>query len=510
VAFVADPFTATPDARVYRTGDLVRRRASGALEFLGRIDSQVKVRGFRVETQEIEALLSTHPDIEETIVDALVDEQGETRLVAYAVPVQGRSIGAARIRGFLSDVLPHYMVPSSVVTVDAFPRTPSGKVDRRALGAMRREGAPARPAPPSIDPTERRLIGIWAQILGLLAITATDNFFELGGNSLMAAQMMLLIQRTFGRQLPPSALFRAPTVHQLAEMLRTDQHEDTSVPSLVSIQPEGSLTPFFWIHGDRSNAYLPEFLGDDRPLYGLMHQGLDGLPVAHTRVETIAAHYVRQMQTVQPAGPYLLGGYSFGGTVAFEIAQQLRAQGHDVPLLAMLDSLYPGDDAHLTALDERTSISGASAGASISRHSRFDTLAQLGFRERLTYLRAGATARLTAMIARPGVKRAIVATCLRLKRRLPAFVRSFYILGIYRAALASYAPKPYAGRVVYFKSSSRSHAHQEKWRAVVPGGLEAYEVPGEHTTIIRHENARPWAERLRKCVAETVASCAFL
>src|SRR5262245_66029 len=197
---------------------------------------------------------------------------------------------------------------------------------------------------------------------------------------------MVRIHGTFGRQLPPAAVFRAPTVKELAELLRRGRVDQVPSGSLVPIQPNGSRTPFFWIHGDWSNAFLPEYLGPEQPLYGVMHQSLDGRPAAHTRVETLAEHYLRQIRSVQAHGPYLLGGYSFGGTVAFEVAQRLTKQGETVLLLAMLDSLYPGGQIVANTLEQSRSTSGVISYAE-NTLSHFEKLAKLSLRDRISYIR---------------------------------------------------------------------------------------------------------------------------
>jgi len=502
-AFLPDPQGG--DRRIYLTGDLGRIRPDGALEHLGRQDSQVKVRGFRVEMQEIEALLSTHPDIQESAVDSFGHERGETRLTAFAVPMAGRVVRSDEIRAWLADALPYYMVPSQVVVLEALPRTATGKVDRLALAAVHRSEASSLEAPelPS-DPTERTLVAMWAEILGLIAVAATDNFFALGGNSLLAAQLMMRIDRTFGRQLPPAAVFRAPTVKQLAELLRRGRVDALPIGSLVPIQPHGRRTPFFWIHGDWSNAFLAEYLGPDQPLYGVMHQSLDGRPAAYTRVETLAEHYLRQIRSVQAHGPYLVGGYSFGGTVAFEVAQRLTRQGETVSLLAMLDSLFPGGQIVATTLEQSRSTSGVISYAENTR-SHFEKLARLSLRDRISYIRVRVEDRVNGIVGHRvsrSIKKIVCGVCLRMNWTLPVFVRSHYILSVYQSAIRNYTPTPYPGRAVYFKSASRSTVHQQHWAGVMSGGLEVHEVPGDHFEMIRRENAAPWVDRLTRFISE--------
>ena len=239
-----------------------------------------------------------------------------------------------------------------------------------------------------------------------------------------------------------------------------------SFPSLVPIQPQGTQSPFFWIHGDRSNAYLSEYLGPDQPLYGFLHQSLDGRPAAYDRVETLAGYYVRQIQTLHPGGPYLLGGYSFGGTVAFEVAQQLKEKGQTVCLLVMLDSLFPGTDAAATMPNERTSLP---TWPLVRRApSRLETLAQLGFREGIRYVRVGVTNRVNGAIDKalgPTFKTLVCQVCWRFNWRLPVFARSFYIAEIiYRNALRHYSPTALRGSGRLFQD------HVTNWRSF--GALE--------------------------------------
>ena len=250
------------DARIFRTGDLGRLRLDGTLEHLGRSDAQVKIRGFRVETQEVEARLSQHPTIQACVVDVVAREDGDDRLTAWVVPVAGGAVSTEALRRYVSETLPHYMIPAAVIVLEALPQTPHGKVDRRALTTAQlaitsrtRRGSPDRPSPNNSS------LRIWAEVLGILALAITDNFFDLGGNSLLAALIMVRVGRTFGRQLSPTAIFRAPTVAQFVELLRQPQ-DQASWPSLVPVQPTGSLPPFFWVHGDASSAFLP---GISRP-----------------------------------------------------------------------------------------------------------------------------------------------------------------------------------------------------------------------------------------------------
>ena len=224
--FVPDPFAPEAGARMYRTGDRARWLAGGELEYLGRIDQQVKVRGFRVEPGEVEAALCAHPAVRDAAVAARPDAGGGMRLVAYHLPADGEAPPApAELRAWLRERLPEHMVPAAFVALDAFPLTPSGKTDRRALPEPEAEAAAhAEPVAPS-TPVEEILAGIWAQVLGTERVGVHDDFFALGGHSLLGAQVVSRIRVAFEVELPLRALFEAPSVAGLAariEALRSD------------------------------------------------------------------------------------------------------------------------------------------------------------------------------------------------------------------------------------------------------------------------------------------------
>ncbi|HEY7167532.1 MAG TPA: non-ribosomal peptide synthase/polyketide synthase, partial [Candidatus Binatia bacterium] len=337
--FIPNPFTDEPGARLYKTGDRGRYLSDGNIQFLGRTDNQVKIRGYRVELGEIEAVLRRYPGVDEAVVlseDERVESQklvngvsGRTRLVAYVVSASTHS--AAELRSFLRQKLPEYMVPADFVFLHCMPLTPNGKVDRAVLRLS--DTIAPKLADTFIAPRndlERQLIRIYRKTLGIEKdVGIKDNFFELGGHSLLAVRLMDEIEKTLHKRVPVAALFQAPTVEEITKLI--DEGPTTSIwNSLVPIQSGGSESPFFWVHGQNSTAFLPEYLGPDQPIYGLKHQSLDGAFAAYTTVETIASHYLTELQTIQQNGPYRLGGYCFGAVVAFEMAQQLKAQGQTV------------------------------------------------------------------------------------------------------------------------------------------------------------------------------------
>jgi amino acid adenylation domain-containing protein len=234
--FLPDPFGDKPGARLYRTGDLVRWREGGYLEFLGRIDHQVKVRGFRIELPEIEAALMQHPEVRETVVVAREDSPGDKYLVAYVVPQERSVVALDQLRGFLQQKLPGYMVPAVYVTLAALPLTPNGKVNRQALPAPERAGATRdQPFVAPRTPLEEVLAGIWSEVLKLERVGVHDNFFELGGDSLLSLRIVGRIRSTLQVEMPLRTLFEAPTVAGVAAALRQDAAKGAEVDQIAEL-----------------------------------------------------------------------------------------------------------------------------------------------------------------------------------------------------------------------------------------------------------------------------------
>lgn len=359
--FVPDRFRNSPEARMYRTGDILRRRPSGLFEYLGRSDHQVKLRGFRIELGEIESVLLRHTDIREAVAVLGQDPSGQAALWAYAVArhserSQTESL-LESLRALLAQSLPGYMRPSSIMILESLPRTPNGKIDRRALPAppvgMAYGKAPTLPG----NDIEQRLAKIWAPLLGIETIDVHADFFEIGGNSLLAARLVIGIEAEFGKRLSLVALFQAPSIAQQAKLLERNDAREYDFRQVVRLQPNGSKTPLIAIHNTGVYYYhLSKQLGPEQPLTAL--QLFDpsiprqALPQS---VEEIAAEYVHLIRQFQPNGPYALLGWCVGGVLAFEVGCQLVQQGHAVKLLALIDSWAPGHLSRMTRMRARLS-----------------------------------------------------------------------------------------------------------------------------------------------------------
>jgi amino acid adenylation domain-containing protein len=305
--FVPDPFAQSPGARLYRTGDLARWSEEGELEFLGRLDDQVKVRGFRIECAEVEAALRSHPQVAEAVVVARKDRRGDNELVAYVVPSAEDTPDGVALRRFLAGRLPSFMVPATVVALDALPLTPNGKVDRAALPPPVPAVARGSPEAPRTR-VEQALADIWARVLGLEVVGVHEDFFDLGGHSLLAAQVIAEIRERFASEVPLGALFEAPTVAELAARVGTTAWGSPPAPPLVP-QPRAPGEPIP-LSLPQEHLWALEMRAEPAGLYNVTLQRRFTAPVEHATLIRALAYVVQRHETLRTSfgtndrGPY--------------------------------------------------------------------------------------------------------------------------------------------------------------------------------------------------------------
>jgi amino acid adenylation domain-containing protein len=512
-SFPPNPFPGTPSARMYRTGDRGRYLPDGNLEFLGRLDRQVKLRGMRVELCDVETAIAAHPDVAQAVVTARPDDAGELRLVAYVVPRDPSTRSIGHIRGFCRDRLPAHMVPSAFVSLPSLPLTPSGKLDARALPAPE----PARAdimegtfvAPRS--PVEARLAAIWARLLGVKDVGVADDFFDLGGHSLLAVRLSAEIDVAFGRRLPASVLAEAPTIEKLAAVLARDE-EAHPRSLLIDLQPSGSRRPFFLVHGIGgevlSFAPLARRLAPDRPVYGIRAKGSDGGETPLADIESMAACYVEAVRGAAGGGPYLLGGYSSGGTVVLEMARQLHAQGEEVAQLVVIDGEAP-DAGRPPWWDARAggayvrNLASWVVDDDFIRSPSSDKIARLRSKGRVL------GSKLRSLVSSEDGS-ADIRDVLGVWR-VPAWHRAF--LETHAQALERYRPRPYDGAITLIRARtirlSAWAAPDLGWAGLARGGLDIRMVPGAHDNILAEPRVRVLADQLRECLNRAEARAAY-
>ncbi len=494
--FLPDPFDpARRGARMYRVMDRARWTPAGELEYLGRTDFQVKLRGFRIEPGEVEAVLTELPRVREAVVVVREDAPGNRRLVAYVAAEGGEEASRPELRAHLASRLPDYMVPADLVFLERLPRGAGGKLDRRALPAPDRggtAGAEANPAPR--DHLEVTIAGIFAEVLGVGRVGLRDSFFDLGGHSLLAVHLVTRLGEATGARLPAAALFAAPTVERLAEEVR--RGGDGEMPLLVPIRARGSRRPLFLVHpvGGSVMAYaaLAARLHPEQPVFALRSRGTEPGEEPGGTVEEMARGYLAAVRAGQPAGSYRLGGWSMGGAVAFEMARQLEAAGEEVEALVLIDSLVP----RLAARDR------AAPGDELLLVRAFaEDLGIPADRLPAPDADAGGAAYLGRVLERAR------AAGLLPGGLDPARMRQLY--GVFRSnlrALYEYRPGSFGGRAILLRAGERGPGGRlrEKtdggWERVVRGGLEVRTVPGTHYTLVREPRVETLAAEVERAL----------
>ena len=472
-AFLDDPDGG--DLRIFLTGDLGQMHEDGCLEHLGRMDFQVKIRGNRVDLSEIENVLTGIDTIRAAaVIPYGQDSSSNQTVIAYFVPFGNASPTTSDLRHILTDELPDYMIPSKFVRMDSLPMLPGGKIDRNALPRPG-HGRPNLKNPYAYPTSviEQVLADIWSQVLEVDQLGLHDDFLDLGGDSLLAAALLVHVEEIFQKNLPLAALIEASTVAQMAKILRNERWT-SSGSCLVPIQTKGNKPPFFCIHALGGHVLgmvaLARHLGEDQPFYGLESAGRDGEQPPLTEIEAMAARYIKEIQTVQPEGPYLLGGCSMGGVIAFEMAQQLQAEGREVALLAIFDSSCPG----VTSSWRRRKDFVLRQILSVPKLLQRNPTTQRRFiGEKVTNRFIP-----TSPVHRPNIE-----------------------------ASRRYKPVPYPGKITFFWASDGPEGPSDPrrgWRELAEQGMAIHRIPGDHGGIRQEPMVQVLAERLNDCLEEAL------
>ncbi|MCZ8066315.1 MAG: amino acid adenylation domain-containing protein [Microcystis sp. LE17-20D] len=473
--------------RIYKTGDLATWQTDGNIEYLGRIDNQVKIRGFRIELGEIEAVLSQCPDVQNTAVIVREDTPGDKRLVAYVVLTPNSQATSGELRQFLAAQLPAYLVPNTFIILESLPLTPNGKCDRRSLPVPDDQ---ARKNIQKIAPRnllESQLTQIWSEILGINNIGIQDNFFELGGHSLLAVSLINRIEQKLDKRLPLTSLFQNGTIASLAKLLAQETTQPASSP-LIAIQSQGNKTPFFAVHPIGGNvlcyADLARNLGTKQPFYGLQSLGLSELEKTVASIEEMAMIYIEAIQTVQASGPYYLGGWSMGGVIAFEIAQQLLTQGQEVALLALIDSYSP---SLLNSVNrEKHSANSLTEEFNEDINIAYSFIRDLAsiFNQEISFSGSELAHFTSDELLDKFITWSQETNLLPSDFGKQQIKNWFKVFQINHQALSSYSPKTYLGRSV-FLGAEDSSIKNPGWHQVI-NDLQSQWISGDHYGLIKN------------------------
>lgn len=463
--FVANPFSIS-GTRMYRTGDTARFNEDGSLDYMGRADNQVQIRGFRVELGEIEAVLAKHSSIKQVAVVVREDQPGDKRIVAYVVTDSKVNFNSVNLRQYAAEFLTSYMIPSTFVEIANLPLTPNGKLDSKALPAP--DFGPVAIGRGPRTPKEEVLRDLFMEVLNLPRVGIDDGFFDLGGHSLLAVQLMSKIRDSLGVQLSIGNLFEAPTVAGLAERLEMGTSQ-SALDVILPLRTNGEQPPLFCVHpaGGLSWCYsgLMTYLGSDYPIYGLQARGIASRIKFPETLGEMATDYIEEIRRIQPKGPYHLLGWSLGGNIVQAMATQLQDEGEETNLVAMLDA-YP---SHFLPINENPD----------EEESLIALLALGGYDPEDLEDKPLNIARAIEILKRDGSALASLETetIMNLKE---TYINSIRIL-------SEYVPKPFAGDILFFRSTIIPQwfdpIYPESWEPYIGGQIEKYDINCRHKDL---------------------------
>jgi len=473
--------------RLYRTGDLARYMPDGNIEYLGRRDTQVKIRGNRVEPGEIEVLINRLNDIQQAIVVAREDVPGLKRLVAYLVSAKNKP-DTEYVRKSIEQRLPDFMHPSAYVWLSQLPKTTSGKVDRKNLPKPDHNlaGRNDKYVAPRTN-VEKIVAEIWEELMGIGKISVFDNFFTMGGHSLVAIQIMSRIEKVTGKRLPLATLFEHSTIEKLSLCLIVDK--PITWRSLVPIKPHGSKMPLYIVHGDGLNVFIFNNLAinmdEEQPVYGLQARGLKGIDEPLDVMEDIATNYIAEILAQNPTGPYLLAGYSFGGYIAVEMRKQMAAMGKEVKMLIMFDTDAEKSDYkswyYLLPKKIKRYLPRLVSFLKSAMHHPIITLKD-GFQI------------LSQKILGPFSKRDSKNFYRQIKK-----INDKHLI-----AFRNYLMEPFDDKVYLYKAKICTHYVDDTeflgWKKYAKKGVELYEVPGDHLSMLLPQNVEEFASILQRSI----------
>jgi amino acid adenylation domain-containing protein len=512
--FIPDRFSSRPADRLYRTGDLVRRLPDGDIEWLARLDHQVKIRGFRIELGEIEAILATHPAVREVVAAAREDRPGDKRLVAY-LTTKSEPPKETELRALLRAKMPEHMIPSVFVSLDKFPLTANGKIDRKALPRPDLHSANRTEAAKRLTVTQKAMSDIWRRALGVEQVGLRDNFFDLGGHSLLAIRVIAEINRMLGLHIDVPSFFQDPTIEALAGSAAVIRHAPIT-PKVARLQAGQDGPPLYFIGASPVESQIAKFIGGERAIFGTVVP----LPVKWRRA--LSSGNRKECPTMEQLGslhahaigahagetPCVLAGYSFHGKVVVEAAREFQRRGGRVTAILLIDSNAWGGDVRKVG-DTLKRIWGINGDTAFSER-RQEANVQGRLRHSL------ALAAWTAAQAPSAVRRRFsrIAFGAEVEEENGWFdeegapVKLTEMMQLFLSEDSSFDPSPIDARAVLFRTRRpgdgilSAERLDNGWGGCFTQGLQIVEVNGDHWTLVRDEqNAASLARRINAVLA---------
>jgi thioesterase domain-containing protein len=480
---------AAPQERLYRTGDRARWTSDGRLLHHGRLDNQVKLRGHRIELGEVEAVLHGVPGVSSAVVIVRDD-----RLVGYLVAAPGVDLNTTEVKSVAAVSLPQYMVPDVLVVLDELPLTANKKIDRNRLPAPTITSGSLFEKPR--DATEITLARMWTEILGVPEVGIHDNFFDIGGHSLLAVRLSAAVRREWDVDIPVSVLLRHGTVAELAIIVRRGAPEKSGVPVVTLRDGQPGRRPLLLFHPFGGTVFcyveLTRHLPTGRAVLAVEAPGIESAGEAEVSVEEMARLYLKWIREVQPTGPYALGGWCFGGVVAYEVAGLLQEKGEEIELLVAIDSRAPVEENMPTSADDSTLLSWFARDLAVpygkSLDISADVLRDLGGDAAFDHILREAAA--IGVLAQDADR-----------AQLLRYFEAYLANGI---ALQTYLPEPKKLEMLLLRARDEPDTYGPAlgWESLVAGGLRTVDIPGDHNSVMYPPHAAVAAQAIAPYLTE--------
>jgi amino acid adenylation domain-containing protein len=489
--FIDNQFINNTSFRLLKTGDLVCFWQKGPIEIIGRTDFQVKVRGIRIDVNEIESVIIKHPFIKDCVVTGIRNTSDDLVLVGFIVTNDNIDIDFSSVKQYLKENLPESYIPEILTAIDKIPVSPNGKVDRKLLQKFAeikiyKEEQVVNHS--FSNEVEKAIYNLYARVLNKMDFGLTDSFFDIGGQSLSAVELVGLMEKVFCKHVPVELVYKHSSVTDLAEVIENlDMQSDSN--NLVGIQPLGSTEPFICVHGDDANFFLPKYLGEDIPFFGYFHQGRNGERIKFTSIQLIAERYAEELLKLKPCGPYILGGYSIGGVIAYAMVEVIRKRGEVVNMLVLIDSESPQYYGNRIA----------------GRHLFTSNENQVENQEDTTLQKVYLFSQLKEIISDRFFKYGYYISLffLTLGFKVPLVLRNSYIMGEYRKGRKHFQPLMTDINTILIRSTTDNFEDFDLgWSRFITGDLKIYEIDSDHNSLVKEPWVRKLAEIIRSVIHE--------